>query len=104
MNLRLSGGRFVDDDTRLRDMVKSYSSVDDGENTDKVDDVINPAHYKQSPSGVECIDVIEHMPHNIAAAVKYLWRCDLKHHDPTVDLRKAIWHISREITRRELMR
>lgn len=63
-------------------------------------DPINPDHYRGHPSGVECIDVIEHMPANIANAVKYLWRCDAKHPDPIEDLRKAEWYVQREIQRR----
>jgi hypothetical protein len=62
--------------------------------------VNHPPHYTGSPSGVECIDVVEHMPYNIGAAVKYLWRCDLKA-DPIEDLKKARWYVDREIKRRE---
>ncbi len=65
-----------------------------------VSDPINPPHYRSSPSGVECIDVIEHMPFNVGTAVKYLWRLGLKD-DPIVDLKKARWYIDREIAKRE---
>lgn len=60
--------------------------------------VHHPAHYNAHPSGVECIDVIEWMPHNIGAAVKYLWRADEKGQHVR-DLHKAIWYINREIAR-----
>lgn len=63
-------------------------------------DAVNPAHYKSSPSGVEAIDVIEHMPFNVGTAVKYLWRLGLKD-DPIQELKKARWYIDREITKRE---
>jgi len=57
----------------------------------------HPEHYGKHPSGVECIDIIEHMPYNIGAAMKYIWRVGLK---PKVsadeDLAKAIWYIERE--------
>lgn len=68
-----------------------------------MDDQINhPKHYTQHPSGVECIDVIEHMTFNIGAAVKYLWRQGLKEGNSSVqDLKKAVWYINREIDRIE---
>lgn len=64
------------------------------------DDPVNhPRHYTSHPSGVHCIDIIEHMPFNIGNAVKYLWRCDLKGR-PLEDLEKARRCIDREIERR----
>lgn len=63
-------------------------------------DAINhPRHYTSHPAGIECIDVIEHFPCNVANAVKYLWRCGLKG-DRIEDLRKALWYMEREIVRR----
>ena len=64
------------------------------------DTVDHPAHYTAHPSGIECIQVTEHMSFNVGNAVKYLWRADLKG-SPLVDLRKAAWYIAREIARRE---
>ena len=65
-------------------------------------DVVNhPAHYTEHPSGVECIQVTEHMNFCIGNAVKYLWRADMKG-NPVEDLRKARWYIDREIKRREV--
>lgn len=61
--------------------------------------VNHPKHYNSHPSGIECIDVVEHMPFNIGNAVKYLWRCGLKG-DEVEDLRKSVWYIEREIQRR----
>jgi hypothetical protein len=62
--------------------------------------VDHPAHYNSHPSGVECIDIIEPFPHNVGAAIKYLWRAGLKPGSGTlVDLRKAGWYIQREIER-----
>lgn len=62
--------------------------------------VNHPKHYNEHPSGIECIDVVEHMGFNLGNAVKYIWRCDLKF--VTIeDLEKAIWYIQREIKRRE---
>ena len=62
------------------------------------DPVNNPAHYTNHPSGIECIQVTEHMNFNRGNAVKYLWRCGDKG-EPVEDLRKAIWYLEREIAR-----
>jgi hypothetical protein len=64
-------------------------------------DVVNqPAHYTEHPSGIECIQITEHMGFNLGNAIKYIWRCDLKR-DAIEDLKKAKWYIDREIDRRE---
>lgn len=64
-------------------------------------DVVNhPPHYTQHPSGVECIDITEHMGFCLGNAIKYIWRADLKH-DAIEDLKKAVWYIQREIAKRE---
>jgi len=63
-------------------------------------DNINPQHYRQHPSGVECITITEHFGFCIGNAIKYLWRAGLKG-DAVEDLRKAAWYIDREIRRRE---
>ena len=64
-------------------------------------DVVNkPPHYTEHPSGIECIQVTEHMGFNLGNAIKYIWRCDLKK-DAIEDLKKAKWYIDREIDRRE---
>lgn len=61
--------------------------------------VNHPKHYNESPSGVECIDVVEHLPFNVGNAMKYLWRAGHKTQDATEDLAKANWYIEREIAR-----
>ncbi len=61
--------------------------------------VNHPGHYNQHPSGIECIDVVEHMSFNVGNAVKYLWRADYKDSSDQ-DLAKAKWYIQREIDRR----
>lgn len=59
--------------------------------------VDHPKHYNEHPAGIECIDVIEHMTHNIGAAVKYLWRTGLKPGEGWErELDKALWYINRE--------
>ena len=62
------------------------------------DNVNHPKHYTNHPSGVECIEVTEHMNFCIGNAVKYLWRAGLKG-EQVEDLRKARWYIDREIAR-----
>jgi hypothetical protein len=63
-------------------------------------DVVNhPKHYCSHPSGVECIQITEHMSFCLGNAVKYIWRADEKN-DAVEDLRKAKWYIEREIARR----
>jgi hypothetical protein len=61
-------------------------------------DKINPAHYRSHPSGVECIEITEHMNFNLGSAMKYIWRHDDKG-NPVEDLQKAVWYIQREIER-----
>ena len=62
------------------------------------DTVNNPRHYTSHPSGVECIEITEHMSFNLGNAVKYIWRASLKGKE-VEDLRKARWYIDREIKR-----
>lgn len=65
--------------------------------------VDHPKHYNSNPSGVEAIDVIEHMTFNVGTAMKYLWRCGLKDGEPQIrDLKKAQWYLTREIHRIEI--
>ena len=63
------------------------------------DNVNNPKHYNSHPSGIECIQVVEHMNFNIGNAIKYLWRTD--HKNGLEDLKKAAWYINREIAKKE---
>lgn len=63
------------------------------------DAVNHPKHYTSHPSGVECIQVTEHMGFCLGNAMKYIWRADEKH-DAIEDLRKAKWYIEREIAKR----
>ena len=53
---------------------------------------INPKHYRSHPSGVECIDVIRHLPVSQGMIIKYLWRAGDK--GPLLeDLQKALWYV-----------
>lgn len=61
--------------------------------------VDHPPHYAH-PSGVECIDVVEHFNFNLGNAIKYIWRAGSKPGVTTeTDLRKALWYINRELDR-----
>ena len=62
------------------------------------DNVNHPDHYNSHPSGVECIEITEHMNFCLGNAVKYIWRASLKGKE-VEDLRKARWYIDREISR-----
>ena len=62
------------------------------------DRINHPEHYNKHPSGIECIDIVEHMNFCLGNAIKYIWRAELKE-DKEEDLKKAIWYIEREIKR-----
>ena len=64
------------------------------------DPVNNPVHYTDHPSGVECIQITEHMNFNLGNAIKYIWRAALKGKQ-LEDLKKAAWYVNREIARLE---
>lgn len=63
-------------------------------------DAINPPHYQDHPSGIQCIQITEHMNFCLGNAIKYIWRAGLKN-DAIEDLEKARWYIDREIARIE---
>lgn len=64
------------------------------------DQVNSPKHYTFHPSGIECIQITEHMGFCLGNAIKYIWRADLKA-NAIEDLEKARWYITREIKRRQ---
>ncbi len=61
------------------------------------DNVNHPKHYTEHPSGVECIQITEHMNFCLGNAIKYLFRHE--HKNGIEDLKKAVWYINREIDR-----
>lgn len=62
-----------------------------------MNDIVNhPPHYTSHKSGVECIEITEHMGFCLGNAIKYIWRADLKQ-NAVEDLEKAKWYIDREI-------
>ena len=60
------------------------------------DPINHPEHYTSHPSGVECIDIVEHMNFNLGNALKYIWRANLKG-NAEEDLLKAVWYVQREL-------
>ena len=75
-------------------------SIKKKKQTVKKDMVNNPPHYTNHASGIECIQITEHMNFCLGNAVKYIWRADLKN-DVIEDLEKAKWYLEREISRRK---
>lgn len=66
-------------------------------------DMVNhPVHYTSHPSGVETIEITEHMNFCLGNAIKYIMRSELKGKQ-IEDLKKAAWYINREISRLERM-
>lgn len=66
------------------------------------DPVNRPAHYTAHSSGVECIEISEHLCANLAQALQYVWRAPYKGR-MAEDLAKARWFIVRECARRQSM-
>lgn len=64
------------------------------------DPVSHPAHYTAHPSGVECIDITQHMNFCRGNVIKYLWRAGHKGNE-LEDLRKAATYLAIEIARLE---
>lgn len=96
---------WVKRDLYIKDSAKPLSEAIkewiDSDHSEWATDVVNkPKHYTEHPSGIECIQITEHMGFNLGNAIKYIWRCDLKK-DAIEDLKKAKWYIDREINKRE---
>ena len=66
------------------------------------DPINHPQHYLTHRSGIECIQITEHMSFCLGNAIKYIWRADSKG-DAINDLAKAAWYIDREIQRRKAL-
>jgi hypothetical protein len=61
-----------------------------------MDKVNNPKHYTTHPSGIDCIQVVEHYDFCSGNAIKYVWRYNEKN-NPVEDLKKGIWYVKRRI-------
>jgi hypothetical protein len=57
-------------------------------------------HYNGHPSGIEAIEIIQHMGFCLGNVFKYVWRADLKD-NALEDLHKARYYLEREISLRE---
>jgi hypothetical protein len=91
----------------FKDYTGSFPSttinVGDGEASITFHDPVNhPKHYTSHPSGVECIQITEHLNFCLGNAVKYIWRAGEKDQAKEIeDLEKASWYLLREIERRK---
>lgn len=63
--------------------------------------VDHPKHYCSHPSGLECIEVAQHLNFCLGNAFKYLFRRERKN-SCLEDLEKAKWYIQKEIDTRSL--
>lgn len=81
----------------VRRMADMQKQLEDVQLHDAVD---HPSHYTSHPSGVECIQITEHLNFCLGNAIKYLWRAGLKE-DAIEDLKKARWYVDRELQRLE---
>lgn len=61
------------------------------------DSINKPKHYNVDPSGVEPIQITEHMNFLLGNVIKYVMRH--KHKNGIEDLKKAAWYLDREIKR-----
>ena len=68
-----------------------------------LNDAVNrPSHYTAHPSGIECIQVTEHMDFLTGNIFKYVWRAGLKSgNSKLTDLKKARWYLDRAIAKEE---
>lgn len=58
-------------------------------------DMVNhPPHYTGHPSGVECIEVAEHLPFCLGTAFERLFSRDAKG-NPAENIEQAIWYVNR---------
>lgn len=68
-----------------------------------MEQVNHPSHY-QGENGIEAIGAIEAaltktgaIDFSLGNAIKYLFRAQREHDDPTIDLKKAVWYIEKAI-------
>lgn len=64
------------------------------------DQVNHPRHYTIHPSGIETIELTEHMNFCLGNVIKYVMRAPYKGKQ-LEDLKKASWYLNREINRLE---
>ena len=83
----------------MTDKYRELQAVANAVNRSFDEDAVNhPKHYTSHPSGIEAIQITEHMDFCIGNAVKYLFRAGIKDEAKTIeDLKKAAWYINRKI-------
>jgi hypothetical protein len=61
--------------------------------------VDHPRHYNEHPTGIECIDVIEHFDFLLGNVIKYAWRSAVGKPGSTKleDLEKMAWYANRAV-------
>lgn len=67
-------------------------------------DTINPDYYKDTPFGLEVIEITKHYDFCIGNALKYIFRAGKKHEQGMEDkekhvddLKKAVWYLNAEL-------
>lgn len=65
---------------------------------EEFDEVVKPKHYNIHPSGIETIELTEHMNFCLGNVIKYVMRAPYKGKQ-IQDLEKAAWYLNREINR-----
>ena len=82
----------------LEDMILSKHIAENTTVSTPANDLINhPPHYTSHPSGIECIQITEHMDFCTGNAIKYIWRIGLKEGVDDLDnIDKAIWYLQRK--------
>lgn len=94
---------------RADQTIENYGEAEEGKSmpnetsSDQKPDYVNhPPHYATHPSGVECVDIAEHLSFNLGNALKYLWRAKGKGREEE-DLQKCLWYLEREVRTNNLM-
>ncbi len=63
-----------------------------------MDNVNHPTHYLGHPSGIECIELVEHLDFCTGNALKYVYRgWENSKGSGVEDLQKAIWYMRRRV-------
>lgn len=85
--------------SEMKKCVANYYNRYEKAASKQTDNVSHPSHYTGHPSGIECIQVTEHLSFCRGNAIKYLWRAGQKDRAKEIeDMKKAIWYIEREIS------
>jgi hypothetical protein len=61
-----------------------------------LDSIDHPQHYTAHSSGIEAIQICEHLDFCLGNAIKYLWRAGKKA-NTVEDLKKSAWYLRRAL-------